>query len=325
MAYSAQAFRGDVFGGVTAGVVGLPVGLAFGEASGLGAVAGLYGAIAVGFFAAVFGGTRSQISGPTGPTAVAMPGLAGDDRQSELQRTGDRGRHAGRRGAVARAIPEVPAPGACRPDRGDRAQRVVAEQHPRHRRGADGSAEPAPAGTRAGAARPIRSASGDPRAARLHRQPAHVARGRLDDPHAPQPQPRAGGAGHRQRDRRSHRGHARRGRHHGHGGEHSRRRADTCFGCAAGGHPAGPRARPRTVRRVDPARRAGGHPHEGRVGHHRLAFHHPHPPRPARAPGGDAHHVLDRVPDGRFVSTVDEAREVAERLLDERAVEDAWA
>ena len=72
MAYNAQAFRGDVFGGVTAAVVGLPVGLAFGEASGLGAVAGLYGAIAVGFFAAVFGGTRSQISGPTGPMAVAM-------------------------------------------------------------------------------------------------------------------------------------------------------------------------------------------------------------------------------------------------------------
>ena len=72
MAYSAQAFRGDLFGGVTAAVVGLPVGLAFGEASGLGAVAGLYGAIAVGFFAAVFGGTRSQISGPTGPMAVAM-------------------------------------------------------------------------------------------------------------------------------------------------------------------------------------------------------------------------------------------------------------
>ena len=72
MAYNAQALRGDVFGGVTAAVVGLPVGLAFGEASGLGAVAGLYGAIAVGFFAAVFGGTRSQISGPTGPMAVAM-------------------------------------------------------------------------------------------------------------------------------------------------------------------------------------------------------------------------------------------------------------
>ena len=72
MAYNAQTLRGDLFGGVTAAVVGLPVGLAFGEASGLGAVAGIYGAIAVGFFAAVFGGTRSQISGPTGPMAVAM-------------------------------------------------------------------------------------------------------------------------------------------------------------------------------------------------------------------------------------------------------------
>ncbi len=64
--------KGDIFGGVTAAVVGLPVALAFGEASGLGALAGIYGAIAVGFFAAVFGGTKSQISGPTGPMAVAM-------------------------------------------------------------------------------------------------------------------------------------------------------------------------------------------------------------------------------------------------------------
>ena len=72
VSYNLEAFRGDVFGGVTAAVVGLPVALAFGVASGLGAVAGLYGAITVGFFAAVFGGTRSQISGPTGPMAVAM-------------------------------------------------------------------------------------------------------------------------------------------------------------------------------------------------------------------------------------------------------------
>ena len=70
--YDLKALRGDLFGGVTAAVVGLPIALAFGVASGLGAVAGLYGAIAVGFFAAVFGGTRSQISGPTGPMAVAM-------------------------------------------------------------------------------------------------------------------------------------------------------------------------------------------------------------------------------------------------------------
>ena len=72
MKYSLQALRGDLFGGVTAAVVGLPVALAFGVASGLGALAGIYGAIAVGFFAAVFGGTRSQISGPTGPMSVVM-------------------------------------------------------------------------------------------------------------------------------------------------------------------------------------------------------------------------------------------------------------
>ena len=70
--YDLQTLRGDIFGGVTTAVVGLPVALAFGVASGLGAMAGLYGAIALGFFAAVFGGTRSQISGPTGPMAVAM-------------------------------------------------------------------------------------------------------------------------------------------------------------------------------------------------------------------------------------------------------------
>lgn len=53
-------------------VIALPMSLAFGVASGLGANAGIYGAIAVGFFAAVFGGTPSQISGPTGPMTVAM-------------------------------------------------------------------------------------------------------------------------------------------------------------------------------------------------------------------------------------------------------------
>ena len=72
VSYDLDTLRGDLFGGVTAAVVGLPVALAFGVASGLGAIAGLYGAITVGFFAAVFGGTRSQISGPTGPMAVAM-------------------------------------------------------------------------------------------------------------------------------------------------------------------------------------------------------------------------------------------------------------
>lgn len=67
--------RGDLYGGLTAAVVALPLALAFGVASGAGAIAGLYGAIAVGFFAAVFGGTRMQVSGPTGPMTVVMAGI----------------------------------------------------------------------------------------------------------------------------------------------------------------------------------------------------------------------------------------------------------
>ena len=67
--------RGDIFGGLTAGVVALPLALAFGEASGAGPIAGVYGAILVGFFAALFGGTPSQISGPTGPMIVVFAGV----------------------------------------------------------------------------------------------------------------------------------------------------------------------------------------------------------------------------------------------------------
>ena len=70
--YDSRALRGDAFGGITATVVALPVALALGVASGMGAAAGMYGAIAVGFFAAVFGGTRTQISGPTAPMTVAF-------------------------------------------------------------------------------------------------------------------------------------------------------------------------------------------------------------------------------------------------------------
>ena len=73
--YDLRTLRGDVLGGVTAAVVGLPVALAFGLAVGLGPAAGIYGAIAVGFFAAVFGGTRSLISGPTGSMTVAMAAI----------------------------------------------------------------------------------------------------------------------------------------------------------------------------------------------------------------------------------------------------------
>lgn len=72
-----QHLRGDLFGGLTAGVVALPLALAFGEASGAGPIAGLYGAILVGFFAALFGGTGSQISGPTGPMVVVFASIYG--------------------------------------------------------------------------------------------------------------------------------------------------------------------------------------------------------------------------------------------------------
>jgi len=70
--------RGDAFGGITAGIVALPLALAFGVSSGLGPSAGLYGAIFISFFAAMFGGTNTQISGPTAPmTAVSMVIIAG--------------------------------------------------------------------------------------------------------------------------------------------------------------------------------------------------------------------------------------------------------
>ena len=65
-----QSLKGDIFGGVTAGIVALPLALAFGVQSGLGAASGLYGAIGLGIFAALFGGTNTQISGPTGPMTV---------------------------------------------------------------------------------------------------------------------------------------------------------------------------------------------------------------------------------------------------------------
>lgn len=65
-----NTIKNDIFGGITAAVVALPLALAFGVASGAGATAGLYGAIILGFFASLFGGTSTQISGPTGPMTV---------------------------------------------------------------------------------------------------------------------------------------------------------------------------------------------------------------------------------------------------------------
>jgi len=80
--------RGDIFGGLTAGIVALPLALAFGiQAFGsinvgdvgnigaIGAFAGLVGAIMVGFFASLFGGTPAHINGPTGPMTVVTATL----------------------------------------------------------------------------------------------------------------------------------------------------------------------------------------------------------------------------------------------------------
>jgi SulP family sulfate permease len=76
--FNFKHFKGDLFGGITAGIVALPLALAFGVSSGLGPQAGLYGAIFISFFAALFGGTNTQISGPTAPmTAVSMVVIAG--------------------------------------------------------------------------------------------------------------------------------------------------------------------------------------------------------------------------------------------------------
>ncbi len=62
----------DFVGGITSGIIAIPLALAFGVASGLGALAGLYGAIILCFVAAIFGGAKPQISGPTGPMTVIV-------------------------------------------------------------------------------------------------------------------------------------------------------------------------------------------------------------------------------------------------------------
>ena len=67
--------RGDIFGGLTAGVVALPLCLAFGVASGLGAASGLYGGIILGIVASLVGGTAVQVSGPTAPMTLISAGV----------------------------------------------------------------------------------------------------------------------------------------------------------------------------------------------------------------------------------------------------------
>ena len=72
MNYDSATLRADLQAGLVSAIVVLPLGLAFGVMSGLGPLAGLWGAVAVGLLAAVLGGTRVQISAATAPVAIAV-------------------------------------------------------------------------------------------------------------------------------------------------------------------------------------------------------------------------------------------------------------
>ncbi len=70
-----QSWRSDILAGITVGVVALPLALAFGVSSGVGAAAGLVTAIVAGAVAAIFGGSKLQVSGPTGAMVVIIAPL----------------------------------------------------------------------------------------------------------------------------------------------------------------------------------------------------------------------------------------------------------
>ena len=75
MKWNLLSFRRDIYGGLTAAVVALPLALAFGIASAPGYMAESSGAIFVGFFSALPRGTPSKISGPTRPMTMVMASL----------------------------------------------------------------------------------------------------------------------------------------------------------------------------------------------------------------------------------------------------------
>ena len=68
----AASWRSDLLAGVTVGIVALPLALAFGVSSGVGAEAGLITAIVAGMVAALMGGSSVQVSGPTGAMVVVL-------------------------------------------------------------------------------------------------------------------------------------------------------------------------------------------------------------------------------------------------------------
>ena len=65
-------FREDLIAGITVAIVALPLAIGFGITSGMSAAAGISTAIIAGFIAALLGGSRLQVSGPTGAMTVIL-------------------------------------------------------------------------------------------------------------------------------------------------------------------------------------------------------------------------------------------------------------
>src|ERR1700736_6905769 len=82
--YNWRFFSADLIAGLTVGLVALPLAMAFGIASGVTPQAGLYTAIVGGLIVALFGGSRTQIAGPTGAFVVIVAGVVSRHRGSRL-------------------------------------------------------------------------------------------------------------------------------------------------------------------------------------------------------------------------------------------------
>ncbi len=73
--YKLATFSADLVAGVTVGLVALPLAMAFAISSGMPPQAGIYTAVVAGLITSIFGGTKGQISGPTGAFVVVIAGI----------------------------------------------------------------------------------------------------------------------------------------------------------------------------------------------------------------------------------------------------------
>lgn len=73
--YQRVTFIADLIAGITVGLVALPLAMAFAISSGMRPEAGIYTAIVAGAITSIFGGTRTQVSGPTGAFVVVVAGI----------------------------------------------------------------------------------------------------------------------------------------------------------------------------------------------------------------------------------------------------------